>query len=86
LTLDAINELRALVRAEKKARPEALLMWVPLVAALKGLGGIVLAVLTLMAKSTANRQIRPGGDGSPLGGASARHVVATAPTDSSQTY
>ncbi len=38
-------KLQALIRAEKKARRE---QWLPLVTALTGLGGIVVAILTLL--------------------------------------
>src|SRR3954468_1186471 len=39
LTIKGINDLRAAIRAEKKQRREAILMWVPAISALTGLAG-----------------------------------------------
>jgi hypothetical protein len=45
LTLDAINELRSAIRAEKKVRREAFLMWVPAITALTGLAGAAIGLI-----------------------------------------
>lgn len=51
LSLKSLNELRATVRAEKKVRREAWLMWVPLITTLTGLGGVIVGVLSLTGKA-----------------------------------
>ena len=45
LILPKINQLRALIRAEKKAGREQFLMWVPAITALTGLAGAAIGVI-----------------------------------------
>jgi hypothetical protein len=45
LTPKGINDLRAAIRAEKKQRREAVLMWVPAISALTGLAGAAIGLV-----------------------------------------
>lgn len=48
LTLAALNELRAVIREEKKVRRELLLMWVPAIAGLTGLVGALTGLVSIL--------------------------------------
>jgi hypothetical protein len=51
LTPAGINELRAAIRAERKLRREALLMWLPVVGAVTGLIGAMTGLVVIWSKS-----------------------------------
>ena len=44
---EAINQLRAAIRAEKKSRRETVLMWVPVIGALAGLIGVATGLVAV---------------------------------------
>jgi hypothetical protein len=52
LTTEGYNRLRSALRAEQKARWETRLVWVPLITALTGLGGVIVAVMALLSKAS----------------------------------
>lgn len=50
MTDEAINQLRAAIRTEKKARRESFLMWVPVIGALAGLIGVATGLAAVMTR------------------------------------
>jgi hypothetical protein len=45
---DHFAKLRAAIREEEKARREQILAWIPLITALTGIGGVIVAILALL--------------------------------------
>ena len=51
LTREAMNELRAAIRAERKARWELIVMWAPVIGMLTGLVGATTGLIAVLSKS-----------------------------------